>query len=102
VWGLAPAALQEIMPNQMRGQAAALYSGFLNLVGLGLGPTSVAFVAEFVLGDPGRLNVAMAMVVPVAAALSALLFWMGIKPYGRTLDRLRDWKPGGAPAVSAD
>lgn len=102
VWGLAPAALQEIMPNQMRGQATALYTGFLNLVGLGLGPTSVAVVAEFVLGDSNRLNVAMAIVVPVAALLAALLFRIGFKPYGRTLDRLREWKPAGAPAVNGD
>lgn len=99
VWGLAPAALQEIMPNRMRGQATALYTGFLNLVGLGLGPTSVAVVAEFVLGDSGRINVAIACVVPAAALLSAVLFRAGFRPYLHTLDRLGVTTPAAAGAL---
>jgi MFS family permease len=99
VWGLAPAALQEIMPNRMRGQATALYTGFLNLAGLGLGPTSVAVVAEFVLGDPGRINIAIALVVPVAALLSALLFRAGFRPYVLTLEQLRGGVSSAAGAL---
>jgi MFS family permease len=89
VWGLAPAALQEIMPNQMRGQATALYTGLVNLVGGGLGPYSVAVIADHVFHDPAKLNVAMSIVVPIALAGAAVLFWLGTKPYIATLDRLK-------------
>ncbi|HUJ75921.1 MAG TPA: MFS transporter, partial [bacterium] len=100
VWALAPASLQEIMPNQMRGLATALYTGFLNLVGLGLGPTSVAVVADYLLPVRGRLDLAMAIVVPVAALASAVLFRLGYRPYLRTLERVHSWhevsaQPGG-------
>lgn len=88
VWGLAPAALQEIMPNQMRGQATALYTGVLNLIGLGGGPASVALIADYVFRDPQKLNLACAIVVPLAGFIAALLFMLGLAPYRRTLDRL--------------
>ncbi len=93
VWGLAPAALQEIMPNQMRGQATAVYTGVLNLVGLGLGPTSVALMTDFVFRNPDALNFSIATIAPAAALLSALLFRIGCVPYIRTLDRLPHWAP---------
>jgi MFS family permease len=41
-FGIAPAAITQIMPNQMRAQAAAIYLFATNLIGLGLGPTAVA------------------------------------------------------------
>ncbi len=88
VWGLAPAALQEVMPNEMRGQATAVYTGVLNLVGLGLGPASVAIIADYVFRDPQRLNLACAIVVPIAGLLAALLFVLGQAPYRRTRERL--------------
>ncbi|KKK66701.1 hypothetical protein LCGC14_2961450, partial [marine sediment metagenome] len=37
-FGVAPAAIQEMMPNTMRGQASAIYLFVVNLIGLGLGP----------------------------------------------------------------
>jgi hypothetical protein len=72
----------------MRGQATALYTGILNLLGLGLGPASVAIIADYVFADPQRLNLACAIVVPAAGLLAALLFVVGLGPYRRTLDRL--------------
>ena len=41
-FGVAPAAIQQMMPNTMRAQATALYLFVINLVGIGLGPTIVA------------------------------------------------------------
>lgn len=37
-FGVAPAAIQEIMPNSMRGQASAIYLFVITLIGLGVGP----------------------------------------------------------------
>ena len=88
VWGIAPAALQELLPNQMRGLGTAIYTGVLNLVALGGGPTSVAVLADYGLGGPAKLNLAIAIVVPIAALLAVLLFRIGLAPYRATLARL--------------
>ena len=37
-FGVAPAAIQQMMPNTMRSQASALYLFVINLIGMGLGP----------------------------------------------------------------
>ena len=50
-FGLAPAAIQQLMPNIMRGQASAFYLFVVNLIGLGLGPTVVATLTEDVFHD---------------------------------------------------
>ena len=93
VWGLAPASLQEIMPNQMRGQATALYTGVLNLIGLGLGPASVAMLADYGFHDPSKLNLSAAIIVPMAGLTAALCFRIGQRHYLATLERLADWRP---------
>src|SRR3984893_16414437 len=40
-FGIAPAAIQQMMPATMRGQASAVYLFSINLIGLGIGPTAV-------------------------------------------------------------
>lgn len=69
---LAPGALQEIMPNAMRGQATAVYVGVTNLIAGGLAATAVALITDFVFHDKAKLNVAFG-IVGVAATLSAAL-----------------------------
>src|SRR5262249_29269645 len=38
MYGVAPAALQQVAPNEMRAQISAMYLFVVNLVGLGVGP----------------------------------------------------------------
>jgi MFS family permease len=47
LWGLAPAALQEIVHGSALGRVVAIYTAILNLVGFGLGPPAVAVIAKF-------------------------------------------------------
>lgn len=88
VWGIAPAALQELLPNRMRGQGTAVYTGVLNLIALGGGPTSVALLADYGLGGPGHLGLAIAIVSPISALIAAVLFRIGLAPYRATLQKL--------------
>ena len=69
---LAPAALQEVMPNAMRGQATAIYVGITNLVGGALAATAVALLTDFVFHDKGKLHVSFGLVGSVACILAAL------------------------------
>src|SRR3546814_4561338 len=54
--GVGPSALIEMMPNQMRGFASALSGLIVNLVGLGLGPTALALVPDYVFKDEMMLR----------------------------------------------
>jgi MFS family permease len=89
--GVAAAAIQEMVPNVMRGQASALYLFVINLIGLGLGPTAVALMTDYVFHSDNAVNYSL-LVVGIAAHLgAAALLWLGLKPFVRSLERLKDW-----------
>lgn len=74
--GLQTATVQAIAPNPLHGRVTALYLLVANIIGLGLGPTLIALVAERVLGGPQQIGVALALVgggsLVAAAALIIL------------------------------
>ncbi len=80
----APTAIQEIVPNDMRGQAIALYLLLGGLLGIGFGPTSVALVTDYVFKDDQALQYALVLVAVFAATLGLALTLTGLKPYART------------------
>jgi MFS family permease len=91
-FGVAPAAIQQIMPNEMRGQASAVYLFVVNLIGLGLGPTAVALCTDYIFGrDPLMLRYSLLIVGTLAHIFSTLLLWIGLKPFRDSLDRLKEW-----------
>jgi len=87
-FGVAPAAIQQIMPNAMRGQASAIYLFVNNLIGLGLGPSAVAFFTDYVFGDDNAVRYSMLVVSLGGPAISAALLYLGRKPFLASLDRL--------------
>lgn len=87
-WGAGPAGLQEISPNRMRAQFTAVYIFIVNLIGLGLGPTSYALVTDYVFADPKDLKYSLLVVSVVGFSLAAIFFWHGLKYYRATLERL--------------
>jgi MFS family permease len=84
-YGAAAAAFQHITPNRMRGQVSAIYLFWLNLAGIGLGPTLVAGISQWVFGGDMGISRAIATDVAIAAPLSALLFALTFAPYRRAL-----------------
>lgn len=89
-FGAATAAIQEVAPNQMRAQISALYLFVINLVGLGFGPTAVALTTDYVFGDENAVRYSLIIVGTIALLLAALLFWLGLKPYRRSLANLQE------------
>ncbi len=88
-FGAAPAAIQEIVPNEMRGQTSAVYLFIVNLIGLGVGPTAVALVTDYVFANDLALRWSM-LIVGTAANLIAIGFLTaGLRPYRETLARAR-------------
>jgi MFS family permease len=90
-FGLAPAAVTQLMPNTMRAQASAIYLFVINLIGLGLGPTIVAVLTEDVFRDKNALHLSLLVTGVVAHVGAALLLWRGLKHYRRSLEYLHDW-----------
>lgn len=91
-FGIAPAAIQQIMPNEMRGQASAVYLFVLNLIGLGIGPSAVAFFTDKVFQDDNRVGTSILVVTMAAHTIAAVLLWFGRKQYLLSMDRLVLWR----------
>lgn len=90
-FGVAPAAIQEIMPNSMRGQASAIYLFVITLIGLGIGPTAVALVTDFVFADDAALRYSLLIVTTLAVLMSIILLAKSLKPYRESVTRLQQW-----------
>jgi MFS family permease len=88
-FGVAPAAIQQMMPNTMRAQATAVYLFVINLVGIGLGPPSVAALTDYVFRDKQSVHLSLFIVGALSFTLAIALLWAGLKPYRRSLDVLK-------------
>jgi hypothetical protein len=89
--GTAPAAIQQMMPNAMRGQASAIYLFIVNILGLGVGPTAVALCTDSIFKDDNMIRYSLATVGTIGGILATLGFLMALGPYRRSLDYLRAW-----------
>jgi len=86
-YGVAPAALQQVVPNEMRAQMGAVYLFVVNIIGLAAGPTLVALVTDHVFHNDNAIRYSLLIVFTAAYAVSALLWWAGLKPYRRTVEQ---------------
>ena len=87
-FGAAAAAMQEMSPGAMRGQAAALLVFLLNFVGLGVGPPAVAMVTDSVFGDPEKVGLSLLVVTLVGRSLAALSVVGGLAAYRRAVSEV--------------
>jgi MFS family permease len=97
-FGIAPAAIQEMMPASMRGQASAIYLFVLNLVGLGIGPSAVAVCTQYLFKSDNSIQYSLAIVSSIACAAAAALLFAALKPFLASLERLRIWTTEHAEA----
>jgi MFS family permease len=95
-FGVSAAAIQQMMPNSMRGQASAIYLFTINLIGLGLGPSAVAAATDFVFEDDQAVRYSLVSVATFAHLGSATLLWAGLKPFLASLERLKQWNAANA------
>ena len=90
--GAVPAALQEIVPNQMRAQAIAVNLFIVNLIGAGLGPFVVAIVTDYLFKDAQALPYSLLLTMPGVLCLSAVTLYAGLK-YFRELKVILEIHP---------
>jgi MFS family permease len=90
-FGLAPAAIGQLLPNAMRGQASAIYLFVINLIGLGVGPTLVAVFTEDVFRDKNSVHLSLLIVGAFAHVCASILLWCGVRYYQGALAYLEAW-----------
>lgn len=84
-FGAAAAALQEITPNQMRGQLTAIYLFAVNMFGIGLGPTLVALITDNVFNDDLALGKSIFVAIGISGPPALILLWFARSSYKKTL-----------------
>ncbi len=72
-FGVAPAALHEVTPNQFRGQVIAIYLFFINIIGLGTGPMIVGLITDYGFRDDNAVGYSLMVMVLVFLPLSAFI-----------------------------
>ena len=87
--GCATAALHELMPNRLRGQAVAIYAVIANLIGLGIGPTAVALLTDYGFRDEQDLRYSILVVAVVCHVFAAIVLWLALKPHREAVLELR-------------
>lgn len=85
------AALQQITPNRMRARVVALYLLVANILGVGLGPTVVALITDYVFHDEMAVGYSLAAVAFVIPPLCAALLWWGLPHYRRSIAEAAGW-----------
>jgi MFS family permease len=68
------AAIQNLVPGEYRGVGIALVAFCNTLLGLGLGPSVIAWITDRVLRDPALVGLAITLAAVPAGTLAALMF----------------------------
>ena len=87
--GVAMAAITQVTPNEFRGQVLALYLFVLIGIGAGLGPFGVAFISDYIIADPSRLNHSLSLFAAIFVPVPITCFWLCLRTYRKTVETLK-------------
>jgi MFS family permease len=79
--GASTSAIQEMMPNQSRALASAIFLFILNMIGMGLGPLLVAFFTDTVFKDESAIRYSLTALFITGGLFSTLFYVIGYKGY---------------------
>jgi MFS family permease len=85
---LPQAALQMVAPNEVRSQFAAVWGLFVNVFGLGFGPTIAALISDTLSPDGSQIQTALAIMAVPLLLLSALSIYAGLPSVRRCFEKL--------------
>lgn len=83
--GLAIAAIQQAVSAAVRGRASAAYYLVLGIVGLALGPLTVALLTDHLFADPAAVGRSLAVTAMIYGPISGLLVLWSIRPFRRII-----------------
>src|SRR5690606_14760394 len=85
----AAVALQLATPNRIRAMFTSLYVFINSVMGLGVAPTLVAVLTDYVLRDPKKLGVSLSITCVASSVAAACLIWQALRHYGAAMERAR-------------
>jgi MFS family permease len=88
---LSPAALQMVTPNQMRGQASAIFLLVATIVGMGGGPLLVGLSTKYLFRDEARLPWSLSLVASIGSILAVIVLAAGLAAFRRGVAEARQW-----------
>ena len=83
-----PVAVQTITPSQIRAQVAAIFLMFANLIGMGLGPTFIALITDYVFQDDLAVGKSIAIVGTITISIASIVIWKSLPSFKSTALRL--------------
>ncbi|RXZ65401.1 MFS transporter [Pelagerythrobacter rhizovicinus] len=86
--GVMLAAIQDVTPNQLRGQVTAIALLAVNLLGMGLGASVIAAITDFGFGDQGALRYSIAITGAVTLPLILVMLVAALPHYRRAVEQL--------------
>jgi len=86
--GVMLAAIQDVTPNQLRGQVTAIALLAVNLLGMGLGASVIAAITDFGFGDQGALRYSIAITGAVTLPLILIMLVAALPHYRRAVEQL--------------
>ena len=78
-----PPTFQDVTPNQLRGQVQAVYFMLSGVLGLGVAPTAIALVTDFVFRDDGAIRYSLLVVLAPIAATGFIVCLLSQAAYRR-------------------
>ena len=99
--GIAPAAIQQMMPPNLRGQGAAIYLFIVNLLGLGIGPVATGWLTQHVFANDKLIHYSMTTVAVAAGLAAVVILTAGIKPFVAAREQLDTPAPALAHQTGA-
>ncbi|WP_176593644.1 MFS transporter [Sphingobium sp. EM0848] len=84
--GVMLAAIQDVTPNQLRGQVTAISLLCVNLVGTGLGASVIAAITDFGFGNQAALGYSIAIAGAVVLPVIVALLLMVLPHYRRAVE----------------
>jgi MFS-type transporter involved in bile tolerance (Atg22 family) len=81
------AAIQRLVPNEIRGQVTALYLFMFTFFGA-MGSFVIGGVSDYVVGDPQKVWQALLITAILFLPLATFFMWRGIRPYREEVERL--------------
>lgn len=86
--GVMLAAIQDVTPNQLRGQVTAIALLTVNLLGMGMGASVIAAITDFGFGDQGALRYSIAITGAVTLPLIVGMLVAALPHYRREVEFL--------------
>jgi MFS family permease len=90
--GVGPQAVNQVTPNQYRGQVSAVYLFVVNALGLGVGPPLVPLLNGLLFHDPLKIRFSLIIVVFCGALIAITLLWIVRPIYEKKVAEAAEWQ----------